>query len=111
METPLPDLIGEAQRIARRAGESGVTLRLVGGIAVRMTSPSSMSPPLNRSYKDVDLVGRACDTGDLKKLVGSLGYTPRETFNAMQGGRRMIFNDMVNMRRVDIFLDYFVMCH
>lgn len=78
---------------------------------MRLTSPSAGVPPLQRSYKDVDLVGRASQIRDLKKLFAFLGYVPRETFNMLQGGRRMIFNDMVSMRRVDVFLDYFEMCH
>ncbi len=48
---------------------------------------------------------------DIKKLFMELGYAPREIFNALQGDKRLIFNDIVNERRVDIFLDVFEMCH
>ncbi len=64
-----------------------------------------------RGYRDADLVGKASETHKIKELFEALGYAPRETFNAMQGGRRLIFNDMANGRRVDIFQDYFEMCH
>jgi hypothetical protein len=40
-----------------------------------------------------------------------LGYTPREIFNALQGDKRLIFNDLENERRIDIFLNVFEMCH
>jgi len=48
---------------------------------------------------------------DIKKLFTELGYAPREIFNALQGDKRLIFNDIVNERRVDIFLDVLEMCH
>jgi len=47
----------------------------------------------------------------MKKLFVDLGYAPRDVFNALQGDTRLIFNDVNNGRRVDIFLDIFEMCH
>ncbi len=47
----------------------------------------------------------------MKKLFIGLGYTPRDIFNALHGDTRLIFNDIENGRRVDIFLDVFEMCH
>ena len=46
-----------------------------------------------------------------RTLPKDLGYTPREIFNALQGDKRLIFNDLENERRIDIFLDVFEMCH
>ena len=111
MQSPLPDVFEESRRILSRASEAGLTLRLVGGVAVRFVSPSAAKEPLRRGYRDADFVGRASETRELKTLFADLGYEPREAFNAMQGGRRLIFNDIGNNRRVDIFLDYFEMCH
>jgi hypothetical protein len=48
---------------------------------------------------------------DIKKLFADLGYVPRERFNALQGDKRLIFNDIENGRRVDVFLETFEMCH
>ena len=111
MQDPVSDLIEEARRILDEASNSGVTLRLVGGVAVRLSCPSASKEPLARMYRDADLVGRGSETRKIKELFARLGYAPRETFNAMQGGRRMIFNDLANQRRVDIFQDYFQMSH
>ena len=47
----------------------------------------------------------------IRGLFTELGYTPREIFNAMQGSKRLIFNDVEHGRRIDIFLDVFEMCH
>jgi len=48
---------------------------------------------------------------DIRKLFAELGYVPRERFNALQGDKRLIFNDIENGRRVDVFLETFEMCH
>ncbi len=109
--SPLTDVSDEARRILNKASETGVALRLVGGVAVKFVSPSAVKEPLRRAYRDADFVGKGSQTKDIKGLFGSMGYVPRETFNAMQGGRRLIFNDLVNQRRIDIFQDYFEMCH
>jgi hypothetical protein len=41
----------------------------------------------------------------------TLGYRPRELFNKLNLGQRLIYYDIANKRRVDLFLDEFVMCH
>ncbi len=48
---------------------------------------------------------------EIRKLFTSLGYAPREIFNALHGDRRLIFQDIDNQRRIDVFLDVFEMCH
>jgi len=44
-------------------------------------------------------------------LFDDLGYTPRDRFNKLNGYSRLIFNDIANDRRVDIFLNTFEMSH
>lgn len=56
-------------------------------------------------------MGLSKQSKEIKKLFIDLGYTPRQIFNAVQGNRRLIFNDIEQGRRVDIFLDVFKMCH
>lgn len=79
-------------------------------MAVNFRCPSASKPPLSRRYVDIDLIGRRRETAKISQLFKELGYTPRERFNALHGSR-LIFNDMKNQRRVDIFLDVFQMCH
>ena len=93
------------------AGERGVTLRLLGGIAFRLRSPSARSVNLSRQYVDIDFVGLRKQRKSIEALFTDLGYTPRSTFNALNGLTRLIFNDIENQRRVDIFLNVFEMCH
>jgi len=75
-----------------------------------MRCPAASRAPLSRRYVDIDLVGHRKETGKIKQLFGELGYRPRERFNALHGSR-LIFNDIKNQRRVDVFLDVFQMCH
>ena len=56
------------------------------------------------------MVGHRKETSKINQLFKELGYKPRERFNAFQV-TRLIFNDLANARRVDIFLDVFEMCH
>ncbi len=108
---PLSSPVSEAERILHEAESRGVVLRLIGGTAFYMRCPSSRTGSLQRSYVDVDLVGHSKQAREIKRLFSELGYTGRDRFNAMQGDRRLIFNDLENSRRVDIFLDVFEMCH
>jgi hypothetical protein len=75
-----------------------------------MRCPSASRPPLSRRYVDIDLIGHRKEAAKTKQLFTELGYRPRERFNALDGSR-LIFNDIKNQRRVDIFLDAFQMCH
>ena len=109
-EAPLESLGDEANRILGEAEKKEVLLRLLGGVAVVTRCPSAAHPPFSRRYVDIDLIGRRKETAKINQLFKDLGYKPRERFNALHGSR-LIFNDMKNARRVDIFLDTFQMCH
>ncbi|HXY83323.1 MAG TPA: hypothetical protein VEH56_06335 [Candidatus Saccharimonadales bacterium] len=109
--TPATDIVKEAQRIIDEAEKNHITLRLFGGLAVRFHCPSATHRSLSRKYADIDFMGLKKQARDMKKLFISLGYTPRDIFNALHGDTRLIFNDIENGRRIDIFLDVFEMCH
>ncbi len=109
--TPDTDIVKEAQRIIDEAEKNQITLRLFGGMAVRFHCPSATHRSLSRKYADIDFMGLKKQGRGMKKLFIGLGYTPRDIFNALHGDTRLIFNDIENGRRVDIFLDVFEMCH
>lgn len=108
---PVTDIVKEAERIIDTADKSQITLRLFGGLAVRFHCPSATHRQLARKYADIDFMGLKKQARSMKKLFVGLGYTPRDIFNALHGDTRLIFNDIDNGRRVDIFLDVFEMCH
>jgi hypothetical protein len=108
---PLDDPIEEARRILQVSEQKRIALRLFGGVAFYFQCPSASQLGLSRRYADIDFMGHNKQSKEIKELFEELGYVPRERFNAMQGYRRLIFNDIQHQRRVDIFLDVFEMCH
>jgi hypothetical protein len=87
-----------------------VTLRLLGGVAVRLRS-RALPPALTREYKDLDFATTKKASGDAQKLLRRLGYEPHVGFNAMNSRERLLFFDEPNARQVDVFVGSFRMCH
>ncbi|MDG7007467.1 MAG: nucleotidyltransferase family protein [Nitrososphaerota archaeon] len=105
------DALEAATKIIDMAERKGVRLRLLGGLAFKKLCPSSMDPRYFRENKDIDLMGKREDSREIVKIMETLGYKPRELFNRLNMGQRLIYYDMKNRRRIDLFLDEFVMCH
>jgi hypothetical protein len=113
-ETPSPllDLVAESLRVLDAARQRKVVVRLAGGLAIRHLCPSARTPPLIRTYNDLDLaVAGSGAQRPLSDLLVSLGYEPEPMFNALNGGTRLQFNDVVNGRHVDVFVNAVRMCH
>jgi hypothetical protein len=100
-----------ATQIIDLAETRGVRLRLLGGLAFKKLCPSSNEMRYFRENKDIDLMGRRENSKEIVKIMEMLGYKPREVFNKLNMGQRLIYYDMGNKRRVDLFLDEFIMCH
>jgi hypothetical protein len=101
----------EARRLAAGIQESGLPLRLLGGLAIRLHATGNIHPALARSYADIDLVcARKAGRDSSRFLVGA-GYEANERFNGMNGSERMIFYDRPNTRHIDLFVGGFRMCH
>jgi len=111
MTTPLPDIVEEARRVVAAAAERSVTVRLVGGLAVRLRATEPMPPALARDYKDIDLVTLKGKGKDVAALLTDAGYEPHKQFNAMHGHERLLFHDLANSRQLDVFVGAFRMCH
>jgi len=109
--TPLPGVEAEAKRLLQASSDRKIVLKLIGGVAVAMRCPSASRDGLRRNYVDLDFVGHEKQSKAINGFFVEMGYQPRPRFNAMMGRKRLIFNDLVNQRRVDIFLDVFEMCH
>lgn len=106
---PLADVIAEGERIIEESERRGIELRFLGGLGIYHSCPSASAPPFSRAYGDIDVIGHERQARGIHELFVALGYSPRSRFNALYGRRRLIFNDLVNMRRVDVFLDVFEM--
>lgn len=101
----------EALRVIDAARERGVHLRVIGGLAVKLHCPSAIHRELSRTYGDLDCVGYRSQREEISRLLEDLGYEPNRRFNALQGHRRLLFENPQLGVDVDVFLDVFPMCH
>jgi len=106
--SPADDPLPEALGLARGAGEAGLGLKLLGGLAVRVICPDF--PPRLRAGQDMDF---ACMGKGRKKVVDYLersGCQPDRRFNNLNGDRQMYFN-APSGRPIDVMVDRLTMCH
>jgi hypothetical protein len=104
---PLKDMPEEAKRIVDHARTRKVQLRLLGGLAVRAHCTSLNF--CDRPYSDIDMMGLSSQSVGIEKVFTDLGYVPDKGFNALHGGQRLKYEDHVNNRHVEVFLDKFRM--
>jgi hypothetical protein len=108
---PQEDIFLEADNILHFAEQGNVVLRLLGGVGVWFVAPSASKMGYSRTYNDIDFIGLRKQSHKIEKMFEVMGYKPREMFNKLQGDSRLMFTNSENGRRIDIFLDKFVMCH
>ena len=72
---PLADVVTEGRRVLGAAREAGLTVRLLGGVAVNVRS-RGLPPALTREYQDLDFATSKKSAGELQKLLRDLGYEP-----------------------------------
>jgi hypothetical protein len=106
-KSPLKDMPEEAKRIIDHARAKRAQLRLMGGLAVRMHCTSLSF--CERPYSDIDLIGLSSQATRIDEVFFELGYVPDKEFNALHGGQRLKYEDHVNNRHVEVFLDKFRM--
>jgi hypothetical protein len=110
MTAILPSIVDEGERLIDLAHGQGVTLALLGGVAVRLLA-RDIPPALERDYKDLDFAVPKGRGRDASKLLTESGYEPEVSFNAMNGNERLLFHDLPHGRQVDVFVGSFRMCH
>jgi len=109
---PSSHLFDEAMRIIERADEQGITLRLMGAIAIKHHCPEyrNLHETLGRELSDIDLVGYRREIEKADKLLGGLGFLKQLSVSMLIANRR-IFVHSSQKCTVDIFLDKLIMCH
>ena len=75
-----------------------------------LQAPSD-GPLLPRAIKDIDLATRRGTRTAVTEVLRGAGYVPDEMFNAVHGARRLLFYDLANQRKLDVFVGDFSMCH
>ncbi|MDQ2943429.1 MAG: nucleotidyltransferase family protein [Candidatus Dormibacteraeota bacterium] len=107
---PLKDPVGEARRLVDAAANKGLTVRVLGSVAVYLQAPAA-GPLFARPMKDIDIATKQGRRAAATELLITAGYVPDEMFNALHGARRLLFYDEVNARKLDVFIGEFSMCH
>lgn len=105
------DVLAEAERLAVLAKEEGVTVRLLGGVAVRVHGPEPPPAAFVRDYADLDFVTARKGSASTQRFFARAGYSPQVAFNALNSQERLLFFDDENGRQVDVFVGAFRMCH
>jgi peroxiredoxin (alkyl hydroperoxide reductase subunit C) len=105
------DPLEEAKGIISEAEWEKVTLRLLGGMAIRLHCHGKHSGHL-RDYRDIDLFGFARQHEQIELFLAKLGYSPNESFNMnsiLLG--RLQFVGAQHAKSIDVFLDKLRMQH
>ena len=104
------DLLVRARELIGSAAEAGLTMRLLGGIAVYALAESAHRPPLARTYRDFDVAVPSKQGLAASRILLARGFAPDKHFNALHGARRMIFTAQEGYA-VDVLIGTFEMCH
>ena len=111
MDRTLPGIVDEGRRVLTQAEEGGVTLRLLGGVAVVLRASNGLPEPFVRAYEDLDFATSRGAAKACASLLQELGYEPSVQFNALHGNERLLFFDEQHGRKADIFVGRFRMSH
>ena len=106
----LPDILDEMNRLLEAAREKSLTLRAIGGLAIRAKS-GDMQKFFAREYRDLDFVIADSERRKLEPFFQEMGYESDRQFNILNGSKRQIYLDPNSERHVDIFVGNFEMCH
>ena len=108
---PSAEIEAEARRIVAAATSQKLRVRLMGGLAIRIQSPSATRPPFERDYRDFDLVAHDRDVSSFRRLLESEGYVGDKLFNAIHGAQRLVYTASDGRWMVDIVIDRLAMSH
>ena len=86
-------------------------VRLMGGLTIRIQSPSANRPPYERSYRDLDLVAHGKDVSALRRLLEAEGYIGDKLFNAIHGAQRLVYSVADGRWSIDVVIDRLAMSH
>jgi hypothetical protein len=104
-------LIEEAVDLVASAEERGLSIRILGGVGIRLLLGPDFDQAFERQYRDIDAIVRRRDGRELERLLEERGWEPATAFNALNGSRRLLFHDPLSDAQVDVFVEAFEMCH
>lgn len=105
------DLRPHADRILVEAARGSVTLRLMGGVAIRERAVDLGGLDGDaRRYADLDLVGRLKEVRSADEVLRGLGYAPDQAVNTQFGTVRRIYHHPEGFH-VDLVFERLEFCH
>jgi hypothetical protein len=104
-------LADEAQRLLAAAAAGGLALGLLGGMGIRLLLGARIDPRFARAIGDLDFITTRRAGPAVEALLSAHGWAPQRRFNAVNGARRLLFEEPGGERRVDVFVGGFQMCH
>src|ERR1700739_2310296 len=107
MPGPEDDPLPEAVSLVEGAHRSGLKLRLLGGLGVRVLCPDF--PPRLRAGQDMELGCASQWPRDIPAYLEKSGCVPDKAFNSLNGDRQMYFT-APSGRPIDVMVDRLVMC-
>jgi len=102
-------LLDEGLRLVGLGETAGLTVRLLGGVAILAHCPSIRELGGIREIADLDVVVGSGQGRALARLLKGAGYEPATRFNALHGHRRMLFHGPLG--QLDVLVGTFEMCH
>jgi hypothetical protein len=108
---PVEELVARADEVLSAVADSGGTMRLMGGVAVRLrASDLGGIEPSRRAYHDIDLVGRLRDVRVIDAAFVQLGYEPDRAINTQFGTVRRVYHHPDGFH-ADLFFERLEFCH
>jgi hypothetical protein len=108
---PFEELLEHADALMDAAAERGATLRLMGGVAVRLRARDLGGiDPARRRYHDIDLVGRLREVRQIDATFVGLGYEPDVAVNTQFGTVRRVYYHPSGFH-ADLFFERLEFCH
>lgn len=97
--------------LVEAATGEGITIRLMGGVAIWLHSSEKARLTLGRDYPDLDFVAHEQESRRLREFLERQGYVGEKLFNAVHGAQRLLYRHPEQDYQIDIFLDKFNMSH
>jgi hypothetical protein len=102
-------LLSEARRLIDQAGDRGIVLRLLGGLAIQVLTPEL--PPRTRDGQDLDFASVRSSRKPLTEMLAEEGYVGDRNFNALYGDKQLYFTHGESGLAIDVMIDRLHMCH
>lgn len=103
----------EVLRLVDAAEAGGLTIRVLGSIAVSLHCPDSATllPDFQRTYADIDVAAYRSEAKALARLLTGLGYLDDRSVYIRSEGARSIFDQPGGRIHLDVFYDRLEFCH